>query len=163
MKKQETSKWYDLEKIIIYLTLLFIIFAVFASEFKKNCNYNTECFQKAAERCNLAKLDVISHDNHYIYEIKGKEENNCLISVKLIELSPNSPTELTELFDQKEMICTLSQEELNINELIEAQGIDDRCSGPLKEAMYELIIKRMYGVIAKNFGPILTELDKVPI
>jgi len=165
MKKKEKdhSKWYSLETILIYLAILFIIFVIFASDFEKNCNYDTECFKAAASECKQAKLNVVTYDNTYLYEIKSKEKDSCMISIKLVKLSQNTPSEIVDLFDQKEMICTIPQSELNIDELIEKQGISDYCSGPLKEAMYELIIKRMYDVIAKNFGPIIKEIDKLKI
>ena len=47
-----------------------------------------------------------------------------------------------------------------ITEITNTNDIIDYCSGPLKESIYELIIKKMYGVIAQNLGSIISEVEQ---
>ena len=58
------------------------------------------------------------------------------------------------------MTCNIPYDVLDYVNILEEQRLLSYCSGPLKEAMLELMIEKLYGSIAQNFGTILNELEK---
>ena len=58
------------------------------------------------------------------------------------------------------MTCNIPYEFLDVIQVTNDQKIMDYCSGPLKEAMLEFMIEKLYGSIAQNFGGILAELEQ---
>ena len=122
-------------------------------------DYNKICFQEASKSCKPAKVHVNNEDNILLYKIQGLEKNNCIFLISVEKIGQNNQ-ELKDLFEGKSMTCKVPREELVSLNIIEEPKISNYCTGPLKEAMYELIIKKLYSTIAQNLGPIYTEMEK---
>ena len=83
----------------------------------------------------------------------------CKIQINLERTSVGTEFENKILLEGKSMECFIPKSrlfEVNFNEIENLLGY---CSGPLKEGIYEIMIKKMYGVIISNLGDILGELQ----
>ena len=147
--------WY--KKILYLLIITALIYGLFHyGIIKKNCEQTEECFYQAAEKCKPAKLLTAKNGNYYDYVIKGKRGNDCLINVKLKRMSPGSPLDQKELFEGKDMVCKIPRSELKETSFTELKGFISHCHGELKEAIYEQIITKMYGLIIQNMEEIIS-------
>jgi len=148
------SSWY--RKILYLLIIAAIIYGLFHYGFiKKNCEQDQECFYKAAKECKPAKLIMVKNGHYYDYAIKGKRGDNCLIYVKLKKMAIGSPVDQINLFESKDMSCNVPLTELEKTNFAELKGFVNYCHGTLKEAIYEQIITKMYGLIIQNMDEIL--------
>ena len=138
----------------------FIIIAVVASiiilNYEKQCGYDQECINKAARGCYKASALRAEDANILKYQITGKEGEYCKVKITIIEVNPSADYETKQLFQNKYMECKIPKDV----PIAESKELIDYCSGPLKESIYELIIKKMYGVIAQNLGSIISEVKE---
>lgn len=148
------SSWY--KKLIYLLIIAAIAYGLFHYGFiKKNCEQDPECFYEAAKECKPAKLVMINNGHYYDYSIKGERGDNCLIYVKLKKMAVGSPADQIRLFEGKDMNCKVPLTELEKTDFAELKGFVNYCHGTLKEAIYEQIITKMYGLIIQNMDEIL--------
>lgn len=154
-KSLETgSSWY--KKILILLVIAAIIYGLFHYGFiKKNCKQDQACFYEAAKKCKPAKLIAVKNGNYYDYVIKGKRGSNCLVYIDLKKMAPGSALDLKALFEGKDMECRVPLSELEQTSFAELKGFINYCHGDLKEAIYEQIITKMYGLIIQNMDEII--------
>lgn len=146
--------WY--RKIIYLIVIIAIIYGLYHYGFiKKNCEQDKECFYQAAKTCKPAKLIMVKNGNYYDYSIKGERGNNCLAYIKLKQMAPGSPLDQKELFEGKDMTCKIPLSELEKTNFEELKGFVGYCHGTLKEAIYEQIITKMYGLIIQNLEEII--------
>ena len=160
-RKKNTSKNNKFLKIIIVVIILVILFLVLYTKVEKNCKNDETCFNSATSICRPAKLTIEKEGSTFLYKIKGPEKDDCIISIKIQELNPSYPLETVQLLENKEMECSIPKAQLVNSDFTDKESIIDYCEGPLKTAMYELMIKRMYSVLAQNMGPILSEIENV--
>ena len=59
------------------------------------------------------------------------------------------------------MKCDIPRKVLKEKDLLKMDEIMPYCSGELKEALYELIVKRMYELIILNLGEIAEEAENI--
>ena len=59
------------------------------------------------------------------------------------------------------MTCKIPKKQLPNTNLIEMNNIMEYCSGPLKESLYELIIKRMYELVIINLAEIAEQAESL--
>ncbi len=154
----DNFKFLDKKKIIIILVLIVILLSLIVSTKAKNCKTNDECFNKATAQCSLAKVITKTNDNLYNYEILGKNKDNCIIEVKLLNLSDSQPKDLKEALNDRSMKCSISREFLKTKTIKDIENINDHCTGPLKEAILEVTLEKMYELVVKNLGSISKEL-----
>lgn len=148
------SSWYI--KLFLLLIIAVIIYGLFHYGFiKKNCKQDQECFYAAAKTCKPAKLDMIKNGNYYDYSVKGKRGSDCLVYVKLQKMAVGSPADQVALFEGKDMSCKIPLTELEKTSFADLKGFVNYCHGTLKEAIYEQIITKMYGLIIQNMDEIL--------
>ena len=148
------SSWY--KKILYFLIIAAVIYGLFHYGFiKKNCKQDSECFYEAAKKCKPSKLLSVKNGNYYDYTIKGKRGDTCLIYVKLKKMAPGSALDLKTLFEGKDMSCKVPLSELEQTSFAELKGFINHCHGGLKEAIYEQIITKMYGLIIQNMDEII--------
>ena len=115
----------------LVLLMIFIVIPAFA---EKTCT-DAVCFADYANECK--KVKMISTEDTATYELKSA---NCVFTKKVLNMSETEPAAIRELFMGKTMECSYNQSSFNpdwIDTLI--GGIED-CSGPLKEAIYEVVI-----------------------
>lgn len=135
---------------LIFLVLFIVIFIL--TNYQKDCEYNKGCFDDALNKCIKAKHLSEEEESLFEYKIIGKKSDNCVVEIKLLSLDPGN--ELKESFLGKSMTCSLPlDKEINLETI-------EYCTGPLKEAMYELIIQKMYNIMAQSLGDIMLELQE---
>lgn len=164
MPSDQKASPIKINTISIFL-IIFIIAAVSISAFAlsystKDCNKDQNCFRQNEMSCKRSKVDVIKEGNLFSYQIDKKRLNTCYITVSVIEVNPSSGQELKSTFEGKSMNCKIPIDQLQKTSIISNNDIFELCTGPLKEATYELIIKKLYSVIAQNLGPILSKADE---
>ena len=57
------------------------------------------------------------------------------------------------------MKCLVPKNELSNVNFNEVENLLGYCTGSLKEGIYEILIKKMYGIIISNLGEILGEVQ----
>ena len=147
----------DKKKVIILVIILLAIVAVFFFSKPKNCESNETCFNSAAAKCSRATLNTLNQDNSYNYEILGKKGDNCLVKVSLIQVSQTQPFDIKQALEGRDMKCSIPFEKLKVP-IKEIENFNDYCTGPLKEAILELTIDRMYEIIVQNIGSVASQI-----
>ncbi len=141
--------------IVFFIVLMFIIFILYP----KDCKVDKPCFDERFEKCRAAKFSEIKDNNFYDYRIIGKEGAECVFEVKLLRLEPGADITVKALLENKAMKCKIPINTYKNLEQIE--NMVTYCSGELKEVIYTLLVKRMYGSIVRNLGQIVEETRKV--
>jgi len=152
--KRVKKKSYPKSNFLIILIILIISTTIFFINYEKNCGHDMNCFNLALEDCNKAKVINSENNNIFEYNIDGKQNEFCILQITLIEVDPTTGQEMIDAFEGKGMNCKLIENRV----IIETNGILSECSGPLKEAIYESIIEKMYGVIIENLSDTISSL-----
>lgn len=163
MKKEETShNGFHFTWAIALTLITVIVITVFSSYYfgllKKTCEDN-ECFNTALQKCSLAKYTTVHNYNYYTYSIEGKSKGNCLLNIKLAKMAAGSPPEKIAQFEGKGMDCKVPIDETQAVTADTIENILKYCTGPLKEAMYEQIIEKLYTLVVGNMGDILGDIE----
>jgi len=119
----------------------------------KTCT-DENCFNNALITCDKAFYVKDTTNTLIQYKIIGRSGDSCNVNVKLLQVVKGSP-ELAAI-EGKEMNCftpfgALTVPESNI----------ELCHGLLKEAIQDMIIKRMHAQIVENLGKINEEITNV--
>ncbi len=147
--------------IVLGLLLLVIITVLLGKIFLvKDCEKSGDCFDKMAAKCWPAKMFKINEDNMYKYTIKGRGLRSCVVEVENVQMALGTSVEMVERFEGKSMRCEVPLKVLDSTKFSELPELITYCHGDLKEAIYELIIERMYGLIISNLGDISSEVEK---
>jgi len=154
--KKQISFLGILLKVIPVILVLIIVFMIIMLPHKTNCEYDLNCFNELASECRPSKVNMIQEENTFEYAIEGIENDNCILTITIVEVSENSPVETVALLEGKSMTCSVPIE-TDLSSIQQSSDILSYCTGPLKESMYELIIQKMYGVIAQNLGSVISE------
>ncbi len=151
-----------LVKTIIFLLLLLILIggAYYLGYFKKDCRQSRTCFDEAFKRCQPAKIIRVVDNNYYYFAIDGARGDSCKVKVKLTKMGVGTSQELIQAMEGKEMTCYIPVTTVKDVSFDTMPDILNYCSGPLKEAIYEQIIQKMYSLIIKNLGPIVSEVKE---
>jgi len=148
----------------VLVILIFVSFLVLGSVLfyffvlGKSCN-NLACFEISANKCSPARYNKIYNGNIFYYRISTSFGGICNLEIKIKEFGENTDPELRELFEGKNMYCKIPKGIFN-SEFVKLGNSIDYCTGPLKEAMYELMIKRMYDLSVKQMGDVILEMGK---
>lgn len=149
-KKEEGS----IKKIFLAVLAVLIIATALASNYEKNCSYSEECFNNAFRDCTKAKVIAYQNSNTLEYKIIEQEKDNCIVKIKIIDVNPLVDQNTKDTFQNKEMMCYLPIEEGFTTDKL------NYCEGPLKEAIYELTIQKMYNLLAQNLGEIISQMKE---
>lgn len=138
--------------IIVVLFLIVLLSVYYFFLYTKTCQAE-ECFYKALVSCKKAKWINDAEEGTWLYIIKGASGQNCRVEVKLL-LAKEGILDIGKI-EGKNMDCYLPPE-------IVAGPEQDlaRCTGPLKEGLQNLVIKRMHSYILENLGEISEEMIK---
>lgn len=148
-------------KVGILIILIILLGVSLYYYFPKNCKSSLECFEGYAQKCRRAQIGIYNEGNLFKYEIKGGSGDNCILNVELVKLKEGSNSELVELLQGRDMLCSVPKDVFSEKTVMEIKELSNYCSGPLKEAMLQLTIERLYSVIISNLGNITAELRKV--
>ncbi len=140
--------------LVIFTLILLYIYS------PTDCGNDKVCFDKYAKTCSRSKITASFNGNMFNYEIKGSQNKDCIINIKLSEVNPNTPLDVKNKLLGRSMLCKIPKINLSTQKLEDTNKLLDSCTGPLKEGMLELIIEKMYSIIIQNMGKITTELEK---
>ncbi|MEA3378278.1 MAG: hypothetical protein U9Q69_01430 [Nanoarchaeota archaeon] len=159
-KRVDWREVFSWKKALIIITSLILIsfFAYHFGYIKKTCTTN-ECFEDAMKSCSPAKYLKLQNLNYYTYSIKGRRGDFCLIHIELKKMAEGTSLEKKIMFEGKDMKCKVPLRALKDISSSQVEGMLNYCSGPLKESMYELIIKKLYTLIISNMGDIIGEIQ----
>ncbi len=146
-----------INKYLIIILVFFIGLFFYSLLFPFDCKDNAKCFNEKAADCLRSKFTLYNEDNKFQYNIIWNDRGNCVIDIKLEKVSLNSPQDVKDNFEGKSMRCSIPTAQLKISPVQETSNILSYCTGPLKEATLELMIKKLYGVIAQNLGSIIKQ------
>jgi hypothetical protein len=151
-----TKKQMIIYSLVALLALLLILY--FFGVIKKTCS-DEECFKEKINSCSPIKYDRQIKNNIYTYEISRSLGNNCKIKISLERSSEGTLIDEKIKLEGKTMKCSIPKEELISLNIDEVENLLQYCTGPLKEGIYEIIIRNMYGVIISNLGEVLSEVQ----
>lgn len=146
----------DKKKVYILVFLLIIIATLIVMNYTKNCNYDESCFNKHAQDCSRAKANLYRNENEYKFEITGKKEDKCRVVVYMIKANEETISNVRGFLEGKGMVCEVPKTELQ-NPISEITNIKDYCTGPLKEALLQITVEKLYELVTKNIGPVALE------
>lgn len=147
-KRQKYSNFIPLIFIIVFVLLIFYL------SYEKDCGFDESCFNEAFESCNKAKYMSEEEGNLFQYSIQGQKGNDCEVEVTILEVSQEADQETKNLFSGKSMTCYIPENQAFTVDTLTL------CTGPLKESMYELIIQKMYSILAQNLGDLIFQLQE---
>lgn len=135
----------------IFIIILFII-AIFYFSYEYDCGDNKACYDRHLQNCKKTSLSVVDEGSSFTYQILGSEKDMCKLRVTLVDMPQETTIETAQLFEGKAMECQIPKGSTFDTEILEY------CSGPLKEAIYELTIQKMYNILAQSLGDIIDKL-----
>jgi hypothetical protein len=142
--EKKVSKW----KIILLslLAIAFIILIIFT--FTKDCGVDQACFTEAFSTCSKASYQHSEDNNVYLYEIKGDEGNKCVLTVHLDKVGMEVTDTIKTNLENKGMLCEVGKE----TNIYNTKELNTDCTGPLKEAILQMTVERLYAVMVQTFG-----------
>ena len=141
--------------VILVLTPFYFIFG------PENCE-TKGCFETAADECSSTKY-VFKEDDQItesVYKINGEEGDNCELLIEIKGVSDKYSQTTRMQFEGKSMTCLIPKEEFSRMTFEEMGANLDFCYGPLKEAMYEAVVKKLYNLVVKDMSTILDEVER---
>ena len=136
--------------IIVFLVVTGILF--YFGFFTKACS-DDDCFNDAMKFCRPIDYVKNVNNNIYLYTVHRSFGNECSLKISMLSAAPGSDIEVADL-EGKSMRCKIPKSELITTQFEEVDNILGFCTGELKEGIYELIIKRMFGLVIGNIEEI---------
>lgn len=132
--------------LVVIILVLVAVLAYFVFFYKQNCK-DESCFANAMSKCNGASFVSDDEEASWLYNIKNKKAEECVINVKILQAKQGN----VEL----EKIQGLSMEcSLPLGYTGSPQQDLTRCHGLLKESLQELMIQKLHAYIISNLGKI---------
>lgn len=144
------------KKSVLFLIVVLVVAVVavyFTFFYTKKCD-SRGCFNLAMEKCSKVSFLDDAEDATWLYKIKGKSQDDCMVYVELVKIKKGS-VEMLRL-ENKDMECLVP-----IGSVASPQDNLGNCHGLLKEEMQNMIIKKLHSYIVDNLGEISEELEKV--
>ncbi|MBI5393634.1 hypothetical protein HZA96_07245 [Candidatus Woesearchaeota archaeon] len=137
-KAMQSNPLLHKSQIIIGLILLgFIIFvAVYLKSFSPFDCASEQCFLEKADNCNAARYQITIDQIQYEFTT----DNDCNVVKKIVKISNEEPIEIKNLIESKSMTCSYTKGNFNQELLTTLLSGLDKCSGQLKEGLYEIIL-----------------------
>jgi hypothetical protein len=146
--------------LLIFIILILIV-GVYFTLFKTTACDTIGCFEQAASECKRAKISAQeSGGTITFYKIKGESKNSCEVYIKILETEELSP-EVASSFQGKDMVCKIPLNKFSRMQFEEIGSDLDYCSGPLKEEMYSVLVKKLYKLVLDDMGLVLEEVERV--
>src|SRR3989344_2352512 len=140
--------------VILVLTPFYFIFG------PENCE-TKGCFETAADECSSTKYDFKEDDQitESAYKINGEEGDNCELLIEIKGVSDKYSQTTRMQFEGKSMTCLIPKEEFSRMTFEEMGANLDFCYGPLKEAMYEAVVKKLSRLYKIQLSKILSTIS----
>ncbi len=146
--------------IIILVGILILLSPLYFLFKPKTCE-TAGCFEAAATECQKAKI-LVDESGKSIseYTIEGEEDENCVLKIQVKELSGDYSQSTRDKFEGKSMLCKIPLNEFSRMKFENMGGNLDYCNGPLKEAMYDAVVKKLYNLVVKDMSTVLDEIER---
>ena len=162
MKKEEANNGFHFTWVMGLVLVTVILLTVFVAYYfgfvKKSCQ-DDACFDAALQKCSMAVYPKVHNYNYYVYSIGGKSKGMCQVNIQLAKMAAGSPPDKVALFEGKSMDCLVPMEDISEVKSEKVESMLQYCTGPLKEAMYEQIIEKLYTIVVSNMGEILGDIE----
>jgi hypothetical protein len=146
--------------LFILIAILLILSPVYFLFRPEKCE-TAGCFEQAAADCSKAKILVDERGQSISeYFIKGQKDDNCLLQIEVQDVSADFSDTTQKLFEGKSMLCKIPANEFSRMPFEEMGGNLDYCNGPLKEAMYDAVVKKLYNLVVKDMSTVLDEIER---
>jgi len=145
----EKKRLLDLFLIILVLLIVFGFFGVF----KKTCD-SEECFSEGIKNCRNLVYFQDKEGNLLRYSVSNVI-GYCIVDIRMERVSGS--LESVEMLEGEEMTCKIPKKELDMIGS-NMESYIKYCNGILKEKMYELVLKKMYGVVISNIDDVINEV-----
>jgi len=123
-----------LSLIIIFGVILFVIFGLPKLSISE-CD-TKDCFIKNANDCKASKFIV--NDDGTLYEFITS--GDCTLTKTITKVSSSEPEAIRDLFMDKSLVCQYEKSDFDDKWISTLLGGLEKCTGSLKEALYELTI-----------------------
>src|SRR3989344_8197492 len=140
--------------ILISAIILVGIIALYATLYYSPRCPDIKCWDERLKACSRSTYINEPVDVTWKYSILGAKGESCEVKVKLIEIKRGLKE--TEFMKGKEMICLVP-----LGFKIPPESDINKCSGPLKEEMQVLIIKKLHEYILQNIGELNKEVTGI--
>ena len=140
--------------ILFILVIIALVLASYVTFFYQPKCPDVTCWQNKFSECKRAKYIHSPIDVTWEYKINGKIDNKCEVEVKAVEIKRG--LKKTEILIGKSMSCYLP-----IGATSAPEGNPNLCTGPLKEAMQDLIIQKLHEYVVQNIGQVSEELTEI--
>lgn len=146
--------------VFILIGIIIILSPFYFLMKPKTCE-TAGCFEAAATECKKAKILVDEAGKSVSeYTIKGKDDENCVLEIEVKKVSADYSESTKKRFEGKSMTCKIPQNEFSRMKFEKMGGNLDYCSGPLKEAMYDAVVKNLYNLVIKDMATVLDEVER---
>ena len=145
-----SKKWWfviAVAVVVIATAAYFLFFSV------KDCA-DLECFKESMAECKKASFIHEVKEASWGFEIKGESDGLCDINVVLLQVKVGELG--LDRLEGYDMDCSYP-----LGERTEPQKDLDKCEGPLKEKLQEIVIESMHGYVLNNLGKIKEGLNRV--
>ncbi|MFH1592731.1 MAG: hypothetical protein ABIB47_05180 [Candidatus Woesearchaeota archaeon] len=147
--------------LILLITLVaVVVLFYYAGTFNKEC-LNDACFDDALRECKPVDYTKHTNNNIYLYTIYRSSGEDCLVQISLQSVAPGSDRDIKDLLEGESMKCKIPKSLLAKKSMDEIDNVLAYCSGELKEGIYELIIKKLYGLVIGNVEEVFEALSDV--
>ncbi len=136
--------------VLVLLLIIAIVYAVFS--YIEVCS-DKECFDQYLVECRRVKWTNNAEEAVWAYRIEGASQAECRVGVTLLSVKTGQAD--LGIAEKKSMTCYLP-----LNVVLTPGENLEYCTGPLKETMQDLIIKKMHSYILENLGRINEELTR---
>lgn len=141
--------------IVLILAFLFYFFGII----KPKCTTDP-CFNENLQKCSPVKYTRLQNNNVYKYTIFRSLGNKCKLTVENKKMATGTDYETISLLEGKSMECKIPKSKASEIELDNMKDLLNYCTGPLKEGMYELLLKKMYALVVAQMSGIVKEAEK---
>lgn len=142
----------DKKKVIVVILLLIAMGITLFLNYSKDCNKDEGCFNKYLSTCSKAKATLYVGENEQLFEILGSKQQSCMILTKITLVDGKATPEVKKFLEGKGMVCDIPKTVLAKNKISEVSSFGDYCTGPLKEALLQITVEKLYEIIVKNLG-----------
>lgn len=150
-----------MKKIIIIILIFLFAFLIYYSGLIKPKCATDSCFNQALQKCSPASLTKIKNNNIYSYKISRSLFSKCNLKIKMEKAALGSEIEIKTLLEGRSMSCKIPKSKLKDININEMKDLLNYCSGPLKEGIYELMLKKMYSLVVGQMSGIIKKTESV--
>ena len=138
----------------LWIVILLVLAGIYLTFFYKQPCSNEACWEERLRDCKRTKFVNNDVDVIWEYKVNGKTQDKCEVTVEAISIKRG--LKKSEILEDKKMVCLRP-----IGSIPKPESDPNLCTGPLKEAMQELIIQKLHEYIVQNVGEIGSEAIEV--